>query len=95
MRHRSINMTLPELGLVAGTRGLLGFGLGLLVAGHLSPRQRRAIALPAILIGALSTVPILVHLLRKSSSAGPAAAAATATATTMPPGRERLVPTGL
>ena len=68
MRHRSMTLTFPELGLIAGTRGLLGFGLGLLLADHFTLRQRRRLAWPAFLIGALSSVPILIHLLRKSSA---------------------------
>jgi hypothetical protein len=63
MRERSI--TLPELALIAGTRGVLGVGIGLLVAGYLSDRQRKTLALPLILVGALSTIPIAVHVLRK------------------------------
>jgi hypothetical protein len=68
MRHRSMTLTFPELGLIAGTRGLLGFGLGLLLADHLTLRQRRRLAWPALLIGALSSIPILIHLFRKSSA---------------------------
>jgi hypothetical protein len=63
MRERSI--TFPEIALIAGTRGLLGMGIGLLVAGHLSDRQRKALALPLIAAGALSTIPLAIHLLRK------------------------------
>ena len=72
MRHRSLSLSFPELGLIAGTRGLLGFGLGLLLADHFTSRQRRRVGWPAFLLGALSTIPILVHLLRKAS-AGPEA----------------------
>src|SRR5439155_14207667 len=41
-------ITLPEIALIAGTRGLLGFGIGLLVAGRLSERQRNRLAVPLI-----------------------------------------------
>lgn len=65
MRERSI--TLPELALIAGTRGVLGLGIGLLLAGRLSERQRKQLAFPLVLIGALSTIPLAAHLLRKPS----------------------------
>ena len=57
--------TMPELGLVASTRGMLGAGAALLVGDRLDGRTRRALGWTLLLIGALSTVPILVHVLRK------------------------------
>lgn len=51
-------LTLPELGLLAGTRGLLGAGLGLLLADRLSPEQRRSIGWTLIAVGALTTIPL-------------------------------------
>jgi hypothetical protein len=55
---RTTQITLPELILVAGTRALLGAGLGLLLADRLSPDQRRAAGWALFLVGALSTVPL-------------------------------------
>ena len=63
MRERTI--TFPELALIGGTRGMLGVGIGLLLAGQLSDRQRKRLALPLIAAGALSTIPLAIHLLRK------------------------------
>jgi hypothetical protein len=51
-------LTLPELGLLAGTRGLFGAGLGLLLADRLNPEQRRSIAWTLIAVGALTTIPL-------------------------------------
>jgi hypothetical protein len=51
-------LTLPELGLLAGTRGLLGAGLGLLLADRLNPEQRRSIGWTLIAVGALTTIPL-------------------------------------
>jgi EamA domain-containing membrane protein RarD len=51
-------LTLPELALLAGTRGLLGAGLGLLLADRLNPEQRRSIAWTLIAVGALTTIPL-------------------------------------
>ena len=55
-------VSLPELGLVAGTRAALGFGLGLLMADHWSPEQRRAIGWTLFAFGALTTVPLALPL---------------------------------
>ena len=67
MRQRLV--TIPELAVIGATRGMLGAGIGLLVAGQLTPRQRSAIGLPLLTVGALSTVPILIHILRKPTVA--------------------------
>jgi hypothetical protein len=56
-------VTLPELALVAGTRAVLGVGLGLLLAGRLSDDQRRAVGWSLFLVGALSTIPLAVEVL--------------------------------
>lgn len=58
-------MSVPELMLIAGTRAMLGLGVGLLLADRFGARQRRRLAWPLVAIGALSTVPILMHLFRK------------------------------
>jgi hypothetical protein len=58
-------LTLPELGLIASTRGMLGAGVALLIGDRLDPRTRRAIGWTLLLVGAISSVPILVHVLGK------------------------------
>ena len=58
-------ITLPELGLVGGTRAVLGLGLGLLLAGRLSDEQRRAAGWSLFLVGALSTIPLAIDVLGK------------------------------
>jgi hypothetical protein len=55
---RETRITLPELVLVAGTRGALGAGLGLLLADRLTEDQRRAVGWTLFLVGALSTIPL-------------------------------------
>ncbi|MDQ3917263.1 MAG: hypothetical protein M3348_02065, partial [Acidobacteriota bacterium] len=59
--------TLPELGLIAGTRGMLGAGVALLVGDRLDPQTRRALGWTLFLVGALSSVPLLAHVLQKPS----------------------------
>jgi len=60
---RETRVTLPELGLIAGTRGALGAGIGLLLADHLSDEQRRAVGWTLFLVGAISTVPLAFEVL--------------------------------
>jgi hypothetical protein len=72
MRQRLI--TIPELAFIGATRGMLGAGIGLLVAGQLTPRQRRAVGIPLFTVGAVSTIPILIHLFRKPSLPKPSPA---------------------
>ncbi|PYS78022.1 MAG: hypothetical protein DMF66_07785 [Acidobacteria bacterium] len=63
MKERGL--TLSELGIIASTRGMLGAGVALLVGDRLDPRTRRTIGWTLLLVGALSSVPILVHVLGK------------------------------
>ena len=61
MKSRMI--TLPELGLIAGTRALLGVGVGLLLADRIAPEQRRAVGWTLLIVGALTTVPLAAEVL--------------------------------
>jgi hypothetical protein len=60
---RETRVTLPELGLIAGTRGALGAGVGLLLADCLSHEQRKAVGWTLFLVGAISTVPLAYEVL--------------------------------
>jgi len=53
----SKTLTLPEFGFIVATRGMLGFGAGLLLAGKLTPDARRAVGIALAAIGAVSTIP--------------------------------------
>jgi hypothetical protein len=70
---RKVEITLPELILVAGTRATVGAGLGLLLANRLSEDQRRTVGWTLFLLGALSTIPLAFEVfgrgfLRRSES---------------------------
>jgi hypothetical protein len=67
MTHQ-LRLSLPVLGLVAATRGMLGFGLGLLLADRLPPDQRRAIGRTLVLVGALSTIPLAFEVLGRNGA---------------------------
>jgi uncharacterized membrane protein YfcA len=56
------SLSIPEIGLIAGTRAALGAGLGLLLADRLSDEQRRAVGWTLLLVGALTTIPIGAEL---------------------------------
>jgi hypothetical protein len=69
MRYRMV--TIPELGLIAGTRALLGAGVGLLVADRLSADQRRAVGWTLLAVGAISTIPLASQVVfRRESDCG-------------------------
>jgi hypothetical protein len=51
------NLTLPEFLFIVGTRGMLGLGIGLLLADRLSAPARRALGVAFATIGAATTVP--------------------------------------
>jgi hypothetical protein len=51
-------VSIPELAFIAGTRGVGGVGVGLLLAGCLRGEQRKGVGLALLAIAALTTVPI-------------------------------------
>jgi len=63
---RRISLRVPEIGFIAGTRAALGAGLGLLLADKLNRRQRRKVGRVLLAIGAVTTAPILVKVIRKA-----------------------------
>ena len=68
MHDHDSEITLPELALVAGTRAMLGAGLGLLLADKLSKRQRRGPGWALFAVGAFSTIPLAARVLGKRCS---------------------------
>ena len=55
-------VSLPNLGLIAMTRGLLGVGIGLLAAKSLHG-ARKPVGIALIAVGLASTVPLLLDVL--------------------------------
>jgi hypothetical protein len=60
----TVVLDLPTLGFVVATRALIGVGVGLLLATRLPEEQRRRIGLSLVGIGAASTVPAALALMR-------------------------------
>jgi len=58
---KTVELKLPEIGLLAMTRVAFGVGLGLLLSSKLDPRQQKAAGVALLLIGALTTVPFAVR----------------------------------
>ena len=56
-------VSFPEFLFGAGTRALGGIGIGLLLAEHLKSRQRRALGLGLLAVGALTTIPLARRIL--------------------------------
>jgi len=69
----SRTVSIPELGLIAGTRAALGAGIGLLLANQLSSEQRRAVGWTLLAVGVVTTFPLAAEVIfRHSSSTSPA-----------------------
>jgi hypothetical protein len=58
-------VTVPELALIAATRGAIGFGAGLLLADKFKHERRKALGWSLFLAGLASTVPIAMHVFGK------------------------------
>lgn len=63
---RETRISLPELGLVAMTRGALGIGIGLLISNALGASARRAMGWALVVAGGLTTIPLALEILHKS-----------------------------
>jgi len=63
MRKREL--TVPEIALIASTRGMLGTGIGLLLSGRLKKDQRRAVGWTLVMVGAITTIPLVLNLFGK------------------------------
>jgi len=67
MEERSL--TIPEIALIGGTRVALGAGVGLLLSERLNKDQRRGAGWALFVVGVLTTIPIMLGILGKRSSA--------------------------
>lgn len=67
---KKADLTIPEIALIGGTRGLLGAGIALLLSDFLDSGQRRAVGWTLFLVGAISTIPLAVDVLSKRHEVG-------------------------
>jgi hypothetical protein len=63
---KRISLRVPEIGFIAGTRGALGAGLGLLLADKMNRANCRKVGWVLVAIGAATTVPIIVNVVRRA-----------------------------
>ncbi len=62
---KKAKLTLPEIAMIAGTRGMLGAGAGLLLADKLNDGERRALGWTLLAIGVVSTIPLVMTVLSR------------------------------
>ena len=58
------DLTFPELMFVVATRAALGAGVALLLSTKLNDQQRKVLGLSLVFIGAVTTVPAAMAVLR-------------------------------
>lgn len=58
-------LTVPEIALIAVTRGVMGFGAGLLLSDKFRQAKRKTVGWSLFLSGLASTIPIALHVFRK------------------------------
>jgi hypothetical protein len=58
-------LTIPEIAIIAATRGAIGFGAGLLLANKFEQAKRKTLGWSLFLTGVASTIPIAMRLFRK------------------------------
>jgi hypothetical protein len=62
---KTSELTLADIGLIASTRGMLGAGVGLLLGGRMNHEQRRAVGWTLVIVGIITTVPLLINVMAK------------------------------
>ena len=65
MEHRKVTLRTPTIALIAATRGMLGAGIGLLVADKLSARKRQIVGGALLTVGIASTIPLAMKVFRR------------------------------
>jgi len=66
---REIPLTFPEIGMINGTRFVIGTGLGLLLAGRVDRNTRKAVGVSLLIAGLLFSIPVGWSFLGKLRSA--------------------------
>jgi hypothetical protein len=56
------SVTVPEIALIAATRGAIGFGAGLLLANKFKREQRKMLGWTLFVSGLASTIPIAMRI---------------------------------
>ena len=67
---KKIELTIPGIGLIAATRGMLGAGIALLLESRIG-FPRKTVAWGLFLTGALSTIPLVLLVRARGRSLSP------------------------
>ena len=59
------SLTIPEIVIIAATRGAIGFGAGLLLADKFQQAKRKTLGWSLFLTGPATTIPIAMHIFGK------------------------------
>jgi hypothetical protein len=62
------SLTVPEIAFLAATRGVIGFGAGLLLADKFKRERRKSLGWMLFVSGLASTIPIAMRLFRKKGT---------------------------
>lgn len=65
---KTAEVTLPEMALIAGTRAMLGAGLGLLLSDKFNLSQRKAVGWTLVIVGMITTLPLALEVFGKEQS---------------------------
>jgi len=60
--------SVPEIALIAATRGAIGFGAGLLLAGKFKREKRKVLGWTLFLSGLATTIPIAMRVFGKKET---------------------------
>jgi hypothetical protein len=60
---RESTLTIPEIALIGATRGALGAGIALLLGDKLDRKERRAVGWTLLLVGIVTTIPLVLVVL--------------------------------
>ena len=71
MKSHSVTVPMPMIGLIAATRGMLGTGIGLLLASKMSEERRRIVGRTLLTIGLASTIPLAMRVFRRKRTDAP------------------------
>lgn len=61
-------LTVPEIAVLAATRGAIGFGAGLLLADKFNRERRKSLGWTLFVSGLVSTIPIALRVFRKKAT---------------------------
>ena len=61
---KTLTLNLPTLGFVVATRAALGVGIGLLLSNRLPEDRRRRAGLALVGLGAATTIPAVIAIVR-------------------------------